>query len=831
MAIRGFSQRSVHSGNARRINSVFAKSVLGLLVGSIIGAPALAADLTTPEAQAQLERSLTQEGINYTVMHEGLDSQRIIMNGSSNLAALRKALYSLPAQQGFLRGSTIITLSGRVPKDKTVQVILESNLATGYSWGLADSTTNLMSQDGDSVYESRGLLGGTAKQTILVKAIKEGSTETNLVYRRPWEKDNLTVQAMAASAPNKITIQLDQIPDVIDLSDPNAMEQAMPEDGHKKLYKPATELMLPTAALPAAWDWRTSGAGLTPVRDQGQCGSCWAFATVGALESAFKVKMGSDVNASEQFLVSCNSSGYSCNGGWFAHDYHANTLGKLQTAAGAVAETTTPYTASNGSCNSVSNHPYRISSWSYIAGYTVPSIDQIKNAIYNYGSVAASICVGSAFQRYTSGVFSTDESAACGSNKVNHAIVLVGWDDVTQTWILRNSWGPSWAEQGYMRIKYGTSNVGFGANYVQLAQGINQSIGAISFTPATLAVGGTTTASATATSQLAVNFSSKTPTVCTVSGSSVKGVTAGTCTLAADQAGNASYNPAPQVTQNLTVGSKPKTSQTLSAISFSPATLTVGGTTTASATASSKLAVSFSSKTTAVCTVSSNAVKGVAAGTCTIAADQAGDATYNAAPQVTQNLTVGGKTSQSISAISFTPATLTVGGTTTANATATSKLAVVFSSKTPTVCTVSGSSVKGVTAGTCTLAADQAGNASYNPAPQVTQNLTVGSQSYTLTVGKAGTGSGTVITSPAGINCGATCSAKFNNGTTVTLTATVASGSTFAGWNNKGCTGTPATCTVVATFNKTAAKTAATASAPSPSLEFTPESLTPESSQ
>ena len=68
---------------------------------------------------------------------------------------------------------------------------------------------------------------------------------------------------------------------------------------------------------------------------------------------------------------------------------------------------------------------------------------------------------------------------------------------------------------------------------------------------------------------------------------------------------------------------------------------------------------------------------------------------------------------------------------TTASATATSQRAVNFSSKTPTVCTVSGSSVKGVTAGTCTLAADQAGNASYNPAPQVTQNLTVGSQSYT----------------------------------------------------------------------------------------------------
>jgi hypothetical protein len=107
----------------------------------------------------------------------------------------------------------------------------------------------------------------------------------------------------------------------------------------------------------------------------------------------------------------------------------------------------------------------------------------------------------------------------------------------------------------------------------------------------------------------------------------------------------------------------------------------------------------------------------------------------------------------------------------------------------------------------------------------------VGSQSYTLTVGKAGTGSGTVITSPAGINCGATCSAKFNNGTTVTLTATVASGSTFAGWTNKGCTGTPATCTVVVTFNTTTAKSVANASEPSPSFEFTPDSLMSEPAQ
>ncbi len=737
MAICGLFRRSVHTNNTRRTNLFFIKPVLGLLLGAIISSPVFAADLTTPEAQAQLDRTLTQEGISYTVMHEGLDSQRIIMSGSSNLDTLRKSLYSLPAQQGFLRASTTVSVSGRMSKDKTVQMLLESNPSTGYSWELVESDDNTVRQEGDSTYESRGLLGGTAKQTIEVKANKEGFAEVKLIYKRPWEQDSAMAQAMAASAPNKITIQLDKIPDVIDLSDPNAEEQTIPVDGHKKLYKEETESMLPTATLPAAWDWRTSGAGLTPVRDQGNCGSCWAFATVGVLESAFRVKMGIDINASEQFLVSCNNakadyyypSNWGCNGGWYAHDYHSKKLGNLQSVIGAVAEADMVYTTSNGTCKTVSNHPHRISSWSYIAGYTVPSVEQIKTAIYNYGPVAASICASTAFNYYRSGVFSTNESAACGgTNKTNHAIVLVGWDDATQSWILRNSWGPAWGEQGYMRIKYGTSNVGYSANYVVLAQGTNQTISAITFTPATLTVGGTTTASATATSKLAVSFSSKTAAVCTVSGSTVKAVTAGVCTIAADQAGNATYNAAPQAIQNLTVG---KISQTISAITFTPATLNVGDTTTAVATATSKLAVSFSSKTATVCTVSGSTVKAVTAGICTIAADQTGNATYNAAPAVTKNLTVG-KVSQSISAITFTPATLTVGDTTTAVATATSKLAVSFSSKTATVCTVSGSTVKAVTAGICTIAADQTGNATYNAAPAVTKNLTVGKVSQSI---------------------------------------------------------------------------------------------------
>lgn len=138
-------------------------------------------------------------------------------------------------------------------------------------------------------------------------------------------------------------------------------------------------------------------------------------------------------------------------------------------------------------------------------------------------------------------------------------------------------------------------------------------------------------------SGLAVTFSSTTPTIYSVSGNIVTGIATGTCTIAADQSGNANYNVATRVTQNITVG---KTSQTISQISFNPPTLNVGGTTTASTTASSGLVVTFKATTPRICSVNGNTVTGIAAGTCTIAANQAGNANYNAAPQVTQSITI-----------------------------------------------------------------------------------------------------------------------------------------------------------------------------------------------
>ena len=169
--------------------------------------------------------------------------------------------------------------------------------------------------------------------------------------------------------------------------------------------------------------------------------------------------------------------------------------------------------------------------------------------------------------------------------------------------------------------------------------------------------------------------------------------------------------------------------QTIGAINLSPSSLAVGGTTTISAAATSGLAVSFSSKTTSICTVSGATVTGVAAGTCIIAADQAGNASYSAAPQILQTVSVTGLISQTISfanpgvkTMGAAPFEISAIGGASGNP-------VTFTSQTTGVCTVSGSTVTLLAVGTCTIAANQVGNASYLAAPQVTQSIAVSASS------------------------------------------------------------------------------------------------------
>jgi ribosomal protein S11 len=225
--------------------------------------------------------------------------------------------------------------------------------------------------------------------------------------------------------------------------------------------------------------------------------------------------------------------------------------------------------------------------------------------------------------------------------------------------------------------------------------------------------------SATASSGLTVSFASTTPSTCTVSGTKVTLASAGNCTIKATQAGNADYTAATAVSQGFQIT---KESQT---ITFGPLTNEVYGTApiTVSATASSGLPVSFASTTPSICTVSGTTVTLASAGTCGIKATQAGNSDYSAATAVSQSFQIT-KASQTIT---FGTLSNKVLGSApfTVSATASSGLPVSFDSTTARVCTVSGSTVTLVSAGTCTIRATQAGNVDYTAATAVSQSFQV----------------------------------------------------------------------------------------------------------
>jgi hypothetical protein len=291
----------------------------------------------------------------------------------------------------------------------------------------------------------------------------------------------------------------------------------------------------------------------------------------------------------------------------------------------------------------------------------------------------------------------------------------------------------------------------------------NQTITFTSTAPVNAKVNGPTyTVTATATSGLPVTFTidASAVSVCSLAGSTVSFIGAGTCVINANQPGDANWNAAPQVQQSFLVG---KGDQTITFTSTAPTDAKVGGPTyTVTATATSGLPVTFSIDPSAssICTIAGSTVSFIGVGTCVINANQAGDANWNAAPQAQQTFPVA-KGDQTITFTSTAPVGAMVGGPTyTVTATATSGLPVTFTidASATSVCSIAGSTVSFTGAGTCVINANQAGNGTYNPAPQVQQSFAVAKGNQTITF---------TSTPPAN---------AIVNGPTYTVTATATSG-------------------------------------------------------
>lgn len=211
------------------------------------------------------------------------------------------------------------------------------------------------------------------------------------------------------------------------------------------LYTPNENL-----SVPESIDWRTKGA-VTGVKNQGLCGGCWAFSATGVIEGQVAIQTGNLVSLSEQQLIDCDTTNYGCSGGvvQLAFLYVQDN--------GLMTEEVYPYKQTASSCKATSTKSNKVFVKDYV-NIKQGSEDDLKSAVGSIGPVSIAMQADS-IQFYESGIF---EGSCTGS--LNHGVLAVGYDKDSTTgtyyWIMKNSWGTSWGESGYFRLKMGSNLCG-----------------------------------------------------------------------------------------------------------------------------------------------------------------------------------------------------------------------------------------------------------------------------------------------------------------------------------------------------------------------------------
>jgi len=212
--------------------------------------------------------------------------------------------------------------------------------------------------------------------------------------------------------------------------------------GDKKRMTSLADLGEPT--YPGSLDWRNKGA-VTPVKNQGQCGSCWAFSTTGSVEGAIAIKHGTLTSLSEQCLMDCSVKygNMGCSGGLMDNAF------KFAEANGIATEAAYPYTAKDGTCKTfTASANSKITSYKDVAHGSASAL----GSAVDIGPVSVAIEADQAsFQNYKSGVL----SSGCGTS-LDHGVLVVGYGTDSSVnkdyWTVKNSWGVTWGENGYIRL-------------------------------------------------------------------------------------------------------------------------------------------------------------------------------------------------------------------------------------------------------------------------------------------------------------------------------------------------------------------------------------------
>jgi cathepsin F len=213
-------------------------------------------------------------------------------------------------------------------------------------------------------------------------------------------------------------------------------------------------------AIPSTWDWSKKGA-VTPVKNQASCGSCWTFSTAENIEGQWFLSKGKLISLSEQWIVDCShgclqSEPDLCNGGcggglpWLAYE-------DIITNGGLTDETDYPYTGEDGTCQTGKPIMATIANWTALS----TDVNQIMTYLVSNGPLSITLNADLLFS-YTGGII-TGSPDDCPNSGSDHAVLLVGYDQTQDYWLVKNSWGTDWGENGYFRIEYDNGLCGINA--------------------------------------------------------------------------------------------------------------------------------------------------------------------------------------------------------------------------------------------------------------------------------------------------------------------------------------------------------------------------------
>jgi len=240
------------------------------------------------------------------------------------------------------------------------------------------------------------------------------------------------------------TMALNQFSDMLKTEVSSKMNGFKPSD---KIEATGTFAKLDSevaAALDETVDWRTKGM-VTAVKNQGQCGSCWAFSTTGSFEGQHAKKSGNLVSLSEQQLVDCSTQNNGCQGGLMDYAFqYIRQVGGLETEADY------PYYAQNRNCEFDQSRV--AASLTGFVDVTRGDEEALKQAVATVGPVSVAIDAShSSFQSYRSGVY---YEGSCSSSRLDHGVLVVGYgtESGRDYWLVKNSWAASWGEAGYIKM-------------------------------------------------------------------------------------------------------------------------------------------------------------------------------------------------------------------------------------------------------------------------------------------------------------------------------------------------------------------------------------------